>query len=57
MKHLSILVLAAIGLAGCVAVPVAEPPGAYAGVYVTPPPVFVGRPHYYGYYGHRRHWH
>jgi hypothetical protein len=46
------LCLATAGLAGCVAVPVAEP-----GVYVAPPPpaavVVRPAPRYYGYYGYR----
>jgi hypothetical protein len=49
MKRLAILLLAGVGLAGCVAV--AEPP--HARVYVGPPAVT-----YYGYYGPRyRHHH
>ncbi len=60
MKRLAALILASAGLAGCVAVPVAEPPGVYAA-----PPAVVVRPYFYGgyYYGgpygyHRgwRHW-
>ncbi len=64
MKRLAALILVTgglAGLAGCVAVPVAEPPGAYA----APPPAVVVQPYFYGgyYYGghygyHRgyRHW-
>lgn len=56
MKALSLL-LAAIGLSGCVAVPVVEAPG----VYVAPPAVYIGPPvrsyYHYGYrsdyYGYR----
>jgi hypothetical protein len=57
MKMLAML-LAAIGLSGCIAVPVVDSPG----VYVAPPaPVVVVRPYgyygYYGYYGgHRNRW-
>lgn len=56
MRILSIVFLAGMVLAGCAVYP-AEPPGVYAGVYVSPPPVVVYRPYYYGYYGYRRHWH
>jgi len=53
-KVLLPLVLASIGLGGCVAVPVGGPyayDGGYAPapVYVAPPTVVV-RPSYYGYY-------
>ena len=57
MKMLAML-LAAVALSGCVAVPVVEPPG----VYVAPPaPVVVVRPYGYyygyGYYGgYRSRW-
>lgn len=49
MRMLAML-LAAVALSGCVAVPVVGPPG----VYVAPPaPVVVVRPYpYYGYYGY-----
>ena len=57
MKILAI-VFAAIGLSGCVAVPVIEPPGVYVG---PPAPVVVVRPYVSGYYGysggHRHRWH
>jgi len=51
MKRLTLVVLAVAALAGCVAVPVAEP-----GVYVSPPTVVV-QPYFYGhyYYGPRHH--
>lgn len=49
MKRLAILLLAGVGLAGCVAV--AEPYPA-PGVYVAPPSVT-----YYGYYGGPRYRH
>jgi len=45
MKKLALILIAGLGLAGCVAVPVGEP-----GVYVAPPTVVV-QP--YGYYGYR----
>lgn len=45
MKKLILILLAGIGLAGCVAV--AEP-----GVYVAPPTVVVQPYGYYGYYGY-----
>ena len=45
MKRLAILLLAGVGLAGCVAV--AEP-----GLYVAPPTVVVQPYGYYGYYGY-----
>jgi hypothetical protein len=48
MKRLLVLTLAAAGLTGCVAV--AGPPG----LYVSPPPVVVVRPHHYGQHGHAR---
>ena len=53
MKRLAILLLAGVGLAGCVAV--AEPPS----VYVGPPAVVVQPYGYYGYYGYYgpRHYH
>jgi hypothetical protein len=47
MKLFAILILAGIGLGGCVAVPYG--PGPYARAYVAPPPVVVVRP--FGYYG------
>ena len=47
MKMFAIL-LAALGLSGCIAVPVSEAPGAYVGV---PFPSVVVRP-YYGYGGY-----
>jgi hypothetical protein len=48
MKTLSLLV-AVIGLGGCVAVPVFEPPG----VYVAPPaPAVIVRPYRYDRYGY-----
>ena len=56
MKRLAILLLAGVGLAGCVAV--AEPyPG--PGIYVAPPaPTVVVRPYgYYGYYSGPRYRH
>lgn len=46
MKLATILILASLGLAGCVAVPVYPRP--YARVYVAPAPLVVARP----YYGH-----
>ncbi len=46
MKHFLMLTLAAAGLAGCVAVPVAGPHG----VYVASPPVV--RPHHYEHHGY-----
>jgi hypothetical protein len=54
MKTVALL-LAAIGLTGCIAVPVAEPYGAYIGV---PAPAIVVQPRFGGYYygyrdGHR----
>ena len=57
MKRFAILLLAGVGLAGCVAV--AEPPPP-AGVYVAPPTVVVRPYAYYGYRGyygprHRHH--
>ena len=55
MKTALSLAFAALGLAGCVAVPVAPRPA-----YVAPPPpvVVVPRPYYYGpYYGPRWHRH
>ncbi len=57
MKRIALLILAAAGLAGCVAVPVAEPPGVYA--VPAPPAVYFYGGYYRGYYGHhdhRRHW-
>ncbi len=59
MKRLALLILAIAGLAGCVAVPVAGPPGVYA---APAPPAVVVQPYfsgyyYGGYYGHRRRWH
>ncbi|MBI4291214.1 MAG: hypothetical protein HY661_07025 [Betaproteobacteria bacterium] len=48
MKRLLMLTLAAAGLAGCVAVPVAGPPG----VYVAP--FAVVRPHHDGHHGYTR---
>ena len=58
MRMLAIA-LVAIGLSGCVAVPVVGPPGVYG---APPAPVVVVRPYgyygYYGYYGPNRHrWH
>ena len=52
-----VVILAVAGLGGCVAVPVAGPPGAY----VAPPPVvvapyFYGGYGYYGRWGHGRYW-
>lgn len=49
MKRLAILLLAGVGLAGCVAVAEPLPP---PGVYVAPPPVVVRPYGYYGYYGY-----
>jgi hypothetical protein len=56
MKRLTLVLLAVAGLAGCVAVPVAEP-----GVYVAPPtvvvqPYFYGGYYYRGGYGPRHRW-
>jgi len=55
MKRLALLIFACAGLVGCVAVPVAGPPGAYAG---PPGPAVIVQPYFYGgYYGyHRHHW-
>jgi hypothetical protein len=56
-KILLSLLLASLGLGGCVAVPVN---GGYGGGYapapavVVTPPAIVVRPWYYGYYGGRR---
>lgn len=47
VKKLLVVLFAGLGLAGCVAVPVAEP-----GVYVAPPTVVV-QPYYYGGYYYR----
>lgn len=47
-----VLLLAAVGLSGCIAVPIAEPSGAYVGVGV-PVPGIVVRPYVGGYYGYR----
>jgi hypothetical protein len=61
LKTLSIALLAGLGLAGCVAVPVYDGPRAY-GPAVYAPPVVVTPAigfGYYGYRGHRyggRHW-
>lgn len=56
MKMLALAVVASLGLAGCVAVPVAEP----APYYYSPPAVVVqpsiGFYGYYGYHGHHRNW-
>jgi hypothetical protein len=58
MKRLAIVLVAATGIAGCVAVPVADP-GPY---YYTPAPAVVVQPSvgfYYDYhrhYGPRRRW-
>jgi hypothetical protein len=49
MKALALLV-AAIGLTGCVAVPIAEPSGVYFGVTA---PAIVVQPYVGGYYGYR----
>ena len=48
MKKLVWVLLAGIGLSGCVAVPVGEP-----GVYFAPPTLVVQPFGYYGYYGYR----
>ncbi len=58
MKRLISLALFAALLAGCVAVPVADP----GPVYVAPAPVVVRPYFYYGYEGHEgfhheHHWH
>ncbi len=45
MKFFGLLVLAGIGLGGCVYVP----PGP---VYVAPRPYYYGRPYYRPYYGY-----
>jgi len=50
MKKILLSLLACLGLAGCVAVPVNGGGYAPAPVVVTPPAVVV-RPWYYGYYG------
>lgn len=59
MKRYAVLILV-LGISGCVAVPVGGPPGAYADLYVSPPPLVVARPHYYGYsgygWGYRGNW-
>ena len=49
MKALAVLI-AAIGLSGCVAVPYGEAPGVYIGV---PVPALVIQPQVRGYYGYR----
>ena len=54
MKRLAIVLLAGVGLAGCVAV--AEPYPAAGGVYVAPAPVVVRPYGYYGYYGGPRYY-
>ncbi len=54
MKRIVLVLLAFAGLAGCVAVPVAEP-----GVYVAPPTVVVQPQfgyYYYRGYAPRHHW-
>ncbi len=48
MKKFAWILITALGLSGCVAVPVGEP-----GVYVAPPTVVVQPYGYYGYYGYR----
>lgn len=51
----SVLLILALSMTGCVAVPVGGPPGVYADVVVAPPLVarpYYARPYYYGYYGH-----
>ena len=54
MKRLAILLLAGVGLAGCVAVAEPYPP---AGVYAAPSAAVVVRPYgYYGYYGGPRYY-
>jgi len=57
MKALAPLI-AAIGLSGCVAVPIYDVPGAYVG---PPAPAIVVQPYvsgYWGYHGgHRHRWH
>ncbi|OGA01392.1 MAG: hypothetical protein A2Z64_09910 [Betaproteobacteria bacterium RIFCSPLOWO2_02_67_12] len=45
-----VLLLAVVGLSGCIAVPIAEPSGVYVGV---PAPTVVVRPYVGGYYGYR----
>ena len=59
MKTTLAIVLAALGLAGCVAVPVPAEPYHRGYVVAPPPPVVVVRPvPYYGYGdGWRRRWH
>ena len=50
MKTLVLALLAAAGLSGCIAVPVAEPGGVYIGL---PVPALVVGPYGGGYYGYR----
>lgn len=50
MKTLALLLLATAALSGCIAVPIAEPSGAYIGV---PIPGIVVQPYVGGYYGYR----
>ena len=52
MKTTAIAVLASLGLAGCVAVPLYDAPYGYAPPVAYGPPAIVVRPYVgYGYYG------
>jgi len=57
MKPFLWSILAALGLAGCVAVPVPAEPYHRGYVVAPPPPVVVVRPVPYYRYGWHRRWH
>lgn len=60
VKTLIAAIVAAVGLAGCVAVPYGPyEPAPYGGYYYGPPAPAVSFGYTYrggGYYGHHRHW-